>query len=88
MIPSVSHKLRIVWIIIPACLIEQPNRTLIRMYVQMYMRVKQVAVSVHSKARNEYNLQCTSKILWISVIGKLRCNKSAVMIWNNIIFFI
>ena len=32
-IPGVSHKFRIVWIIIPACLIKQPNGTLSRMYV-------------------------------------------------------
>ena len=31
-IPGVSHIFRIVWIIIPACLIKQPNGTLSRMY--------------------------------------------------------
>ena len=39
-IPGVSHKLRILWIIIPACLIKQPNGTLSRMYVQTYISVK------------------------------------------------
>ena len=39
-IPGVSHKLRIVWIIIPACLIKQPNSTPSRMYVQTYITVK------------------------------------------------
>ena len=33
-IPGVSHKLRIVWIIIPDCLIKQPNGTLSWMYAQ------------------------------------------------------
>ena len=36
-IPGVSHKFRIVRIIIPACLIKQPNGTLSRMYVLTYM---------------------------------------------------
>ena len=31
---------RIVWIIIPACLIKQPNGTLSRMYVQTFISVK------------------------------------------------
>ena len=39
-IPGVSHIFRIVWIIIPACLIKQPNGTLSRMYVQTYISVK------------------------------------------------
>ena len=39
-IPGVSHKFGIVWIIIPACLIEQPNGNLSRMYVQTCIRVK------------------------------------------------
>ena len=33
-IPGVSHIFRIVWIIIPACLIKQPNGTLSRMHVK------------------------------------------------------
>ena len=33
-IPGVSRKFRIVRIIIPACLIKQPNGTLSRIYVQ------------------------------------------------------
>ena len=37
---GVSHIFRIVWIIIPACLIKQPNGTLSRMYVQTYISVK------------------------------------------------
>ena len=41
-IPGVSHKFRIAWIIIPACLIKQPNGTLSWMYVQTYIRVKWV----------------------------------------------
>ena len=45
-IPGVSHKFRIVRIINSACLIKQPNG----MYVQTYIRVKRVAVSVHSEA--------------------------------------
>ena len=36
LIPGVSHKFRIVWIIIFACLINQPNGTLSRMHVQTY----------------------------------------------------
>ena len=40
LIPGVSHIFRIVWIIIPACLIKQPNGTLSRMYVQTYISVK------------------------------------------------
>ena len=36
----VSHIFRIVWIIIPASLIKQPNGTLSRMYVQTYISVK------------------------------------------------
>ena len=47
-IPGVSHIFRIVWIIIPACL-----------YVQTYISVKWVAVSVHSEAWNELSLECT-----------------------------
>ena len=39
-IPGVSHKFRIVRMIIPACLIMQPNGTLSRMYVQTYIRAK------------------------------------------------
>ena len=39
-IPDVSHILRIVWIIITACLIKQHNGTLSRMYVQTYVSVK------------------------------------------------
>ena len=39
-IPGVSHIFRIIWIIIPACLIQQPNGTLSRMYVQTYISVK------------------------------------------------
>ena len=39
-IPSVYHKVRIVRIIIPACLIKKPNGTLSRMYMQTYARVK------------------------------------------------
>ena len=39
-IPGDSHKFEIVWIVIPACLIKQPNGTLSRMYVQTYIRVK------------------------------------------------
>ena len=39
-IPGVSHIFRIVWIIIPACLIKQPNGTLSRMYVQTFISVK------------------------------------------------
>ena len=31
---------RIVWIIINACLIKQPNGTLSQMYAQTYIRVK------------------------------------------------
>ena len=62
-IPGVSHKFRIVWIIIPACLIKQPNGTLSRMYVQTYIRVKWVAVSVYSEAWNVCSLECTSLIL-------------------------
>ena len=62
-IPGVSHIFRIVWIIIPACLIKQPNGTLSRMYVQTYISVKWVAVSVHSEAWNECSLECTSLIL-------------------------
>ena len=62
-IPGVSHKLRILWIIIPACLIKQPNGTLSRMYVQTYISVKWVAVSVDSEARNECSLECTPLIL-------------------------
>ena len=37
---GVSHIFRIVWIIIPACLIKQPNGTLSRMFVQTYISVK------------------------------------------------
>ena len=42
LMPDVSQKFRIVWIIIPACLIKQPNSngTLSRMYMQTYIRVK------------------------------------------------
>ena len=39
-IPGVSHIFRIAWIIIPACLIKQPNGTLSRMYVQTCISVK------------------------------------------------
>ena len=55
---GVSHKFRIVWIIIPACLNKQPNAngTLSRMYVQTYIRVICLAVSVHSEAWNECSL--------------------------------
>ena len=60
---GVSYKFRIVWIIIPACLIKQPKGTLSRMYVQTYIRVKWVAVSVHSEAWNECSLECISLIL-------------------------
>ena len=35
-IPGSSHIFRIVWIIIPACLIKQPNGTLSRVYVHIY----------------------------------------------------
>ena len=52
----VAHIFRIVWIIIPACLIKQPNGTLSRMYVRTYISVKWVAVSVHSEAWNECSL--------------------------------
>ena len=38
--PVFPHIFRIVWIIIPACLIKQPNGTLSRMYVQTYVSVK------------------------------------------------
>ena len=38
-IPGVSHIFSMVWIIIPACLIKQPNSTLSRMYVQTYISV-------------------------------------------------
>ena len=38
--PGASHIFRIVWIIIPACLIKQPNGTLSRLYVQTYISVK------------------------------------------------
>ena len=62
-IPDVSHKCRIVWIIIPACLIKQPNGTLSRMCVQTYISVKWVAVSVHSEAWNVCSLECNSLIL-------------------------
>ena len=53
------------------------------MYVQTYISVKWVAVSVHSEAWNEYSLECTSlilayKTLRIPVIGQLNCNNSAV----------
>ena len=61
--PGVSHKFRIVRIIIPACFIKQINGTLSQMYVQTYIRVKWVAVSVHSEAWNECSLECTSLIL-------------------------
>ena len=37
---SIPHIFTIVWIIIPACLIKQPNGTLSRMYVQTYISVK------------------------------------------------
>ena len=49
-IPGVPHIFRIVLIIIPACLIKQPNVSLSRMYVQTYISVKWVAVSVHTKS--------------------------------------
>ena len=62
-IPGVSHKFRIVRIIIPDCFIKQPNGKLSRMYVQTYFRVKWVAVSVHREAWNEYSLEYTSLIL-------------------------
>ena len=62
-IPGVSQKFRIVWIIIPACLIKQPNGTLSRIYVQTYIRVKWVAVSVHSEAWKECSFECNSLIL-------------------------
>ena len=62
-IPGVSHIFRIVRIIIPACLIKQPNGTLSRMYVQTYISVKWLAVSVHSEAWNECSLECISLIL-------------------------
>ena len=39
LIPGVSHKFRIVWIIIPAFLIKQPNGILNLMYLQTYTRV-------------------------------------------------
>ena len=39
-IPDVSHKFRIVWIIIHACLIKQPNGTLSQNYVQPYIGVR------------------------------------------------
>ena len=48
--PGVSHKFRIVRIIISACLIKQPNDTLNRMYVQTFIRIRLVAVSVYSEA--------------------------------------
>ena len=59
---AVSHIFRIVWIIIPACLIKQTNGTLSRMYVQTYISVKWVAVSVHSLAWNE----CSFGFLWLA----------------------
>ena len=37
---GVSHKFRIVRIIISACFIKQPKGTLSRMYVHTYIRVK------------------------------------------------
>ena len=49
--------------IISTCLIKQPNGTLSRMYVQTYIRVKWVAVSVHSEAWNECSLESPSLIL-------------------------
>ena len=45
-----SHKFKIVRMIIPTWLINQPDGTLSRMYVQKYIRVKLVAVSVNSEA--------------------------------------
>ena len=64
-IPGAFHKFGIVRIIIPVCLIKQPNGTVSRMKVQTYIRVKikWVAVSVHSEAGNECSLKCTSLIL-------------------------
>ena len=59
-VTSVSHKFRIVLIIISACLIKQP--TLSRMYVQTHISVKLVAVSVHSKACKDCRLKFTSLI--------------------------
>ena len=38
-IPNVSHKFRILLIIIHVYLIKQPNDTLSQIYVQMYIRV-------------------------------------------------
>ena len=40
LIPDVFHTFSIVRMIIPACLIKQPNGTLSRMYVHTYTRVK------------------------------------------------
>ena len=62
-IPGVSHKFRIVWIIIPVSLIKQPNGTLSQMHVQTYITVKWVAVSEQGEAWDEYSLECTSLIL-------------------------
>ena len=67
-IAHLYHIFRIVWIIISACLIKQPNGTLSRMYVQTYISFKRVVVSVDSEAWNECSLECTS----------LHCNNSAV----------
>ena len=49
-IPGVAHIFAIVWIFIPACLIEQPNSLRSRMYVHAYMKVTWVALSVYSEA--------------------------------------
>ena len=58
-IPGVSHKFRIARIIISACLIKQNNGILSPMYVQVYIRIKRVAVSVHSETWNELSLKWT-----------------------------